>query len=378
MKLASYFVYKKFGNECLYTCCFVMASITERETDVTGLVGEHGRIKNVKAIWFANQIVNYFPRGLHKIFPNVVAVGVEGCDLLEVSREDFEGFVNLTYLYLHANKLKSLPVDLFEGMSKLKEVSIIDNEELKTGITSKLFEPILQNGLTYVDLSKNGNINFFYCPGYKGTLSSVTALMTAIGPDEWTSKFLSLEELWRTKCDFDCYLVGDFKKFEAHKKVLSAHSSMFESIFEREKKLKIFFLGYTESAMKEFLRFMYLNEPPSLANVVEVFKIAVKTGVVFLKPVCEDIISRNVDRSNAFRVFILGKRYDSEKLKLAATSVIKKMFPEREVEIINNLERMDEVKPRKLHEKSIRTYRIKSENDETKVKLDFYKMEQTE
>jgi hypothetical protein len=74
-------------------------------------------------------------------------------------------------------------------MSKLTEISIIDNPGLMKGVTSKLFQPILKNNLKYIDLSYNGNVNFHFCPSFERCVSSVKELMniidvTNLGEDE--------------------------------------------------------------------------------------------------------------------------------------------------------------------------------------------------
>ena len=180
----------KFSNETMYTCLVrcSMQLILQRDNRISTFVGEHLNRKyshlDVRAIWFSDFVMNFVPTGLSEIFPNVEAIGIVGCELLEISREDLKEFTNLKYIYLHYNKFTSLPVDLFEGKRKLQEISIIGNKELRSGISRQLFQPVINNGLKYVDLSGNGCFDAFYCPRYKGSLESIQQLMMAIDNNE--------------------------------------------------------------------------------------------------------------------------------------------------------------------------------------------------
>jgi hypothetical protein len=174
----------KIGKKLLYTCFITTGEIKVRGSEISRIFGTHEGNKSnedVKAIWFPDVIViNYFPSGLTNFFPNLKGIGVVGCGLLEISREDLRGLEGLEYIYLHSTKIQSLPEDLFVGMTKLQEISIIRNEELKSGVTRKLFQPVISNRLEYVDLSWNRCADAFFCPGYEGTLNSVTELMNKI------------------------------------------------------------------------------------------------------------------------------------------------------------------------------------------------------
>jgi hypothetical protein len=57
-----------------YTCKVTEASITNPETTIKSFIGNHkpGKInKDVEAIYFLGTKVEYFPRGLHLIFPRL-------------------------------------------------------------------------------------------------------------------------------------------------------------------------------------------------------------------------------------------------------------------------------------------------------------------
>lgn len=120
---------------------------------------------------------------------------------------------------------------------------------------------------------------------------------------------------------------------------------------------QISFRGFKPAAIEEFLRFLYTNEPPTPENVIEVFKLAVKTDAAELIPVCENIIARTLEASNAYKIFNLGFRHSSQKLKLSSFEVIKSMFPEQQLsmDIIDDLEGIKKLfmtrgQKRKVHE----------------------------
>ena len=69
----------------------------------------------------------------------------------EVKSKDFHGMQNLEYLYLHDNNLKSVPLDAFTTLTKLKLINLNFNqiEELPNGI----FKNNVQ--LEYINLYKD-------------------------------------------------------------------------------------------------------------------------------------------------------------------------------------------------------------------------------
>lgn len=125
---------------------------------------------------------------------------------------------------------------------------------------------------------------------------------------------------------------------------------------------------------------MYTKESPTPANALDVFKIAQKAKISQLKAVCEEIIVQNVDESNGYKVFAIGFRYESEKMKHAAFEVIKTMHPEKNL-TIDSIEGVKELfMPKSLKRKiSKNETRCEKNNSEVsgnlKLKLIVQKLE---
>lgn len=378
MILVCDFIFHTFVTETLYMCKVNVGDSTKtRGNEILGVFGDHlPGFKNadVKAIWFADVLFNYLPKGISRIFPNLEAVVIIGCDLLEILTGDLEDFTNLKYLYIHSNKITKVPVDLFKGMSKLQEISIIDNKKLRSGISSQLFKPVIKNGLKYVDLSNNQSVNAFFCPGIEGTLASVQELMEAIdgishiavercnestveedndsrtipdktfeAPKESGEIFekpnnvdckkasLNFKELWETKDGCDCLFNAGLEEIGVHKRLLAEKSPVFKEMFEQEiDKNCVVFSGYSSECIQEYLRFLYTNHHPSPAKAREVLKIAMKTKVFELVSVCENIIEKFIDKYNVISIYALGYRYNLERTSEVAKEYLTKMFPGKE------------------------------------------------
>ena len=295
---------------------------------------------------------------------------------------------NLKYLYIHSNKITKVPVDLFEGMSKLQEISIIDNKELCLKISSQLFKPVIKNGLKYIDLSQNGCVDAFFCPGIEGTLASVQELMEVIdrtsnleegifnesavevdnesgtvsvqtveAPDESGEVFenlsnvdceeasLNFKELWKTKDGCDCFFYTGSEEIGVHKRLLAEKSPVFKEMFEQEvDKRFIVFSGYKVESIQEYLRFLYTNHHPSPVRARQVLKIAIKTKVHELVSVCESIIEKFIDEYNIISIYALGYRYKLERTSAVALEVLKKMFPgkEQKLKMEQNLKKIEQ------------------------------------
>lgn len=99
----------------------------------------------------SNQIVNYIPKGIPDLFPNLKVLSITNCKLKEVKAEDLQGFDKLAYLNLSNNCLKYLPDDLFKFVPQLKKADFSNNK-----INLKLLEPLTNKQC--IDL-RNNKIN---------------------------------------------------------------------------------------------------------------------------------------------------------------------------------------------------------------------------
>lgn len=322
-----------------YGCQVSEASITKPGTDIKAFIGEHEQGKtifDVEMVWFDNTaVIEYIPRRIHLIFPNLKILIIGFCGLKSINCNDLKGFENLEIFWIYKSKLRSLPLDLFKGMTKLKDFQVFGND--LEFLSSKLLEPIADNQLERVNFQSN-KISAFYQPGAEGSAASLQALMDIIDKNcdlpfkdgerkQFDQVFpATLENLWTFGQYSDLTIIGgaiDSKKFLVHKNVLAAHSRVLAVSGDVMK-----ITDFSADAVQQLLRFMYTGRL-KIWNVTEVFAIAAKYEVKLLKERTEKIIVRIVTKSNAIEVFSLGHLHNSEVMKRSAFGEIEKMFSGR-------------------------------------------------
>jgi Leucine-rich repeat (LRR) protein len=335
-------------QKLLYTCNITDVSITEPGTEIKAFIGNHqqGKTNNdVTAISFEDSPVHFFPRNLHNIFPNLLALQIDDCDLKIITRRDLVGLKNLERLTMLSNQLRSLPSDLFIGFGNLKYIWFGDNK--LEFLSSKLLEPILGNQLERVNFKGNTKINAFYEPGEKGSVASLQELMKIIDQnceppkdklkEEFKKTFAAgFEELWTSKDFADFTIIGGFdgasKEFAVHKIVLAAQSSVLLAVFkndnmEEAQTGKMTIDDFSAETVEGMLKFMYTGEVNE-SIAMDLLAIAEKYDVKNLKAATEMIILHNINESNALEIFGLGYQHNSKEIKREAFNKIKKMFPE--------------------------------------------------
>lgn len=359
-----------------YECSVQSISIQERNTTVTSSMfrGEHedGRSNDdVELLSFENTIVHYIPRGLKKVFPRMTILDISYCGLKEVFRTDLVGLETLEQLYITHNDLRTLPNDLLVGMSKLSRISF-NNNRLEN-ISSEVLKPIMKNELTYVGFVYNTIIDASFgneshdIEEHEGKVDTLQDLMDLIDTT-WkknvvilkNAKFAlnvsnGLEELWTSGrySDFTITTVNlsqpeDAKKFQVHKSVLAAQSPVLTVAFDVDMKerqtseMKIF--DFDARTVEGFLRYCYTGQVQDKENAMNLFEIASKYDVSQLMSVCEDIVVENIDESNIYKVFCLGKLHPSSIMKYSAFEKIQQMFPEKELkDLINDPESLEKL-----------------------------------
>jgi Leucine-rich repeat (LRR) protein len=332
-----------FGN--LYTCTITSASIKEPNTKITAFDGIHepGKSnKDVEDVWFHDTVVEYFPRGLEIIFPNLNKLNIINCGLKTISQDDLRGLENLTVLSFIRNQLKSLPSNLLAKMRNLKRINFRDNK--LESINSKLFKPIMNNGLTYVEFRNNTNINAFYDPENSGSVASLEELIGIIVTKceqqiekNPRSKFMDefmrgFENLWISGRLSDFVIKVGSKEFPVHRNVLSVQSSVFAEIFEKDEQTKEMIIqDLSAEVVEDFLRFLYTGELSDDVNAMDLFAISAKLNVEHLQTIYVDMMIESLVQTNAEKFFDLAHKYKSEKLKMSAFEEIRKIFPDKKL-----------------------------------------------
>ena len=342
-----------WSNGFKYSCKVAKVSIIKPGIKIASFKGIHEAGKtniDVEVLVINDVHIEYFPRGLSATFPSLTNVSVNNCGLKEISRRDVEGLGNLEILKLSTNEIKSLPNDLFVETPKLQRIYLQDNKIER--LSSKILDRLDKKNLEYFDLHGNPSINMDFEKGC-GTLE---AFMKEIDekclppieehlfeprqpPTKPENRFNKFEEYFVTGKFSDFTIKVRNKEYKVHKYILSAQSSVFESMFSEDNgdDVKVFekIKNMSDGAFEDFLRYFYFGTMRSEDNAMELFGLAAEFGVASLKFECEEIILRNLNEVNMLEVFNLAHLHGSEVLKKAAFAFIKKTFPEITDSVIN-------------------------------------------
>lgn len=361
-----------------YTCRIQGASITKR-TEISKFIGEHveGRSnKDVTAIVTDKSAFQYFPRNLHKIFPNLETLDFSKCGVLHITRNDLVGLENLEDFNLNKNKLSSLPSDLFTGMN-IRELRLQGNRI--EFMSSEVLKPL--GRLKYVDFRNNDSINTLFAPEDPSSVASLQELMEIIdkeckppndkGKEEFAVNFTAgFNDLWTSKEFADFTIVGgteEAMEFKVHRNVLAAQSPVMFATFKNDMKEKetgkMIIDDFSVQAVEGMLRFIYTGEiQEKLA--MDLYAIACKYEVRLLRERTKSIILCNIDESNALEIFGAGHLHNSEEIKLEAFNVIRQLFPHKKLpdELMKRPEDLKElVEAARLHQREIKETKEKYE-----------------
>jgi hypothetical protein len=114
----------------VYLCLGKNVQIKKVNTIVQSASGNHTSSlsnRDVKGFCANDQVINYFPQNLLKVFPNLVTLRICCSQLLEIHQNDLAPFVDLIDLYLHTNRLKYIEKDLFKYNPRLALIELYDN-----------------------------------------------------------------------------------------------------------------------------------------------------------------------------------------------------------------------------------------------------------
>lgn len=115
-----------------------------------------------------NNKVDYFPRGIDKVFRNLVAIEVADCGLKEIN--NLENFVKLKYLKLIKNDIKVIESETFRQNKNLEKIELTGNKIIH--IDSSAFHSLKH--LKILDL--RGNI----CISKKGRHSGIKKFLKEV------------------------------------------------------------------------------------------------------------------------------------------------------------------------------------------------------
>jgi hypothetical protein len=73
-------------------------------------------------------MVNFMPKGLEKLFPQIERIAIYSSKLKEITKEDLAPFPMLKVLFLYSNDLETLPSNLFEANPEITHVEFLNNK----------------------------------------------------------------------------------------------------------------------------------------------------------------------------------------------------------------------------------------------------------
>ena len=350
MELQCKFEYKNyFSLRSNYTCKVEYASIEKQGTVIKSFNGVHSfgkSNKSVEILQILNTDVHFLPIGIGEIFPNLTCLEVAHCGLTEISRKNLSEFSNLEILLLSGNKLVMLPDDLFADTPKLNQICFNHNSLQR--LSSKLLEPIRKNLVV---------ANFFHNPLFSGNYAvgkNLDSFMKLL--DFWHSPPLELpkyetDEIKKAEEFFETGKFSDFtikvgdKEYKVHKFMLALKSSVFEEMFTKDQDIQVFknIKIFSKSAFEDFLRYFYNSEIRNEDCVLELFELAAEFNVPKLKSECEEIILKQIDKSNVIEIYNLGHLHDSHKLKQKAFAKIQNIVPGTSDDLIDEKNILNEL-----------------------------------
>lgn len=132
--------------------------ITEPETRVTQFAADPSTITKLVIENGENSpnnnSVQYFPRGLPALLPNLEELSIINCGLKTITAADLEGLSQLKSLDLSNNRIEYLPDDLFTHVPQLRRATFVNNQ-----IKARLLDPLINH--EFVDLRRNEIVRVF-------------------------------------------------------------------------------------------------------------------------------------------------------------------------------------------------------------------------
>jgi Leucine-rich repeat (LRR) protein len=138
------------GNQCEVEGLVITDRI-QTITSANGHTGTYYHSQNVKSVRFESQTMNFMPKGLEKLLPQIERISIYNSNLKEIKKEDLAPFPMLKNLWISDNDLETLPSNLFEANPELIYVQFT-YEKLKY-VGENILSPLKK--LEYADFSDN-------------------------------------------------------------------------------------------------------------------------------------------------------------------------------------------------------------------------------
>jgi hypothetical protein len=174
--------------ESIYRCTpRVDPSITSPGVNVTSASGSHMPSMShtdVKGFSSQSKTINFMPRGLNDVFPNLIGVSINDAGMKEIRQSDLKQFPRLRYLYLYKNAITIVERELFKFNPELEHIGLDDNKISQ--IHPTVFDHL--NKLSELSLDLNVCIN-----AYATGRSHVVNLLRSV-KQECPGDFVQIDE----------------------------------------------------------------------------------------------------------------------------------------------------------------------------------------
>jgi len=104
--------------------------LTQESAGISSVNGTHENSKNnndVLGFVASGRTIQFFPKGLEKVFKNIKVIDIEFCELKEIHQSDLKVFPNLIVFVLDKNKIEVIEEGLFDFNPNLESVGISES-----------------------------------------------------------------------------------------------------------------------------------------------------------------------------------------------------------------------------------------------------------
>jgi hypothetical protein len=392
-----------------YRCQLQSQIITQELIEFDGIHNDGKTNSDVDHLSIPNTALIKFPINIHKSFLHLTVFQMHKSKLPDndLKREYFINLTGLVTFWITECGLTRLRRDLFKDLRKLEWVSFQNNKIDE--VPRKTFNGL---ALKYLDFRGNKNIDMIFDSrtAAKITLDDVIgelrekcrpqpappqAIAQQPEVDEKDAEIQTLthevgelkmslqkqEDLVKNLKDHIAVITqqkgmkndlaitslkkiladDDFKdftinvggaSFKVHKLLFAARSQILREMFKNNPEaVELNLRDIPEATFKAVHDFIYNNQLPPDANLIEVFTAAYRLKMLDLKKEAAEQLMEKIDETNAFEVLVLSNKFTHVHLREKAFDVIKtKVFPDHQLS-----EKLAE-QPEKL-EKLIKTKR---------------------
>lgn len=162
-------------NRRIYECEDKSTQILSKNfKKITGRTGldhiENKSNLDVGSIWMDNTKIFFFPIHLEKIFPNLIAISITNCNMIEIHQADIKSLPQLQAIDLSDNKITVLENDLFKFNLNLNRLNLSGNKIIEVKLN--VFE-----GMENL-INLNFEQNLCYSGSAKAVRSAVESLVS--------------------------------------------------------------------------------------------------------------------------------------------------------------------------------------------------------